>query len=89
MLISRFWYTNFVDREATILTGLTRDGIFLIENGEIVGPVNNFRFNQSLADALKNVDAVDSKLALTQSLDTLVPAFRTHEFLLASSSDAV
>ncbi len=89
VLISRFWYTNFTDREATMLTGLTRDGTFLIENGELVGSVNNFRFNQSLALALKNVDALESRLSLTDLVDCAAPALRTHEFNLASTSDAV
>ena len=47
------WYLREVDPMTLLLTGLTRDGVFLIENGEIAGAVNNFRFNMSPLDVLK------------------------------------
>ena len=53
LLISRFWYIRTVDQKKAIVTGMTRDGTFLIENGEIVGGVHNMRFNQSIIEALK------------------------------------
>ena len=89
VLISRFWYTRWLDEETAMLTGLTRDGTFLIENGEIAGSVNNFRFNQSVVEALKNIDAMASTLSLTGHADARVPEFRTNDFYLASTSDAV
>ncbi len=89
VLISRFWYTRWLDEETAMLTGLTRDGTFLIENGEIVGPINNFRFNQSVVETLKNIEAVESKLSLTDNADVRVPEFRTNDFFLASTSEAV
>ena len=89
VLINRFWYTNWVDQQTLLLTGLTRDGIFLIENGEIVGPVNNFRFNQSVMELFANVEALGSVLQPTSSADIRVPALRAHDFHLASPSDAV
>ena len=52
VLVTRFWYVNFVDPRTLLLTGLTRDGNFLIKNGSIAGPVRNFRFNESLASVL-------------------------------------
>ena len=58
ILVTRVWYTNTLDPRTLLLTGLTRDGNFLIENGQIVGPVRNFRFNESLIAMLGNIDAI-------------------------------
>lgn len=58
ILVTRVWYTNMLDPRTLLLTGLTRDGNFLIENGRIVGPVRNFRFNESLIAMLGNIDAI-------------------------------
>jgi len=52
LLISRFWYIRTVDQKKAIVTGMTRDGTFLIENGKIAGGVRNMRFNQSIINAL-------------------------------------
>ena len=52
--MSRFWYMRWLDPHTTIMTGMTRDGVFLIEDGELLHAVNNFRFNQSLAHVLRN-----------------------------------
>ena len=58
VLVTRLWYVNFVDLRTLLLTGLTRDGNFLIENGRIAGPIRNFRFNESLASVLANIVAI-------------------------------
>jgi predicted Zn-dependent protease len=58
ILVTRVWYTNTLDPRTLLLTGLTRDGNFLIESGRIVGPVRNFRFNESLVAMLGNIDAI-------------------------------
>ncbi|MBI3243758.1 MAG: TldD/PmbA family protein [Chloroflexi bacterium] len=58
LFVTRFWYTNIVSEHDCVLTGTTRDGTFLIERGEIVGPVHNLRFTQALVPALKNVVAL-------------------------------
>jgi len=58
ILVTRVWYTNMLDPQTLLLTGLTRDGNFLIENGRISGPVRNFRFNESLIAMLSNIDAI-------------------------------
>lgn len=90
VLITRFWYTNMIDPKTLALTGLTRDGTFLIENGQVTRPVNNFRFNQSAIDALARCDALSNESwGSPWNPDVRVPALRTHEFLLASKSDAV
>ena len=64
--VSRFWYTRTVHPLNVVVTGMTRDGTFLIEDGKIVGPVRNMRFTQGYVEALNNVDAIsrDSQLLL-------------------------
>ena len=52
ILVSDFWYTRVLDPRSVAMTGLTRNGVWLIENGEITAPVKNFRFTQAYADAL-------------------------------------
>ena len=57
LLLTSQWYLREVDPMTMLLTGLTRDGVFLVENGEITAAVNNFRFNMSPLDVLRH--AVD------------------------------
>jgi predicted Zn-dependent protease len=68
VLVTRFWYTRWVHPLKTVVTGMTRDGTFLVENGEIAGPVRNFRFTQSYHEALAGTVAVGGALKL-QRLD--------------------
>ena len=56
LLVTRFWYIRPVDRRKAIVTGMTRDGTYLIEKGEIVRGVRNLRFNQSILDALRRAE---------------------------------
>ncbi len=58
ILVTRVWYTNLLDPRTLLITGLTRDGNFLIENGRIVGPARNLRFNESLIAMLGNIEAI-------------------------------
>jgi predicted Zn-dependent protease len=58
LLVTRFHYTNPVHPKLAIVTGMTRDGTFLVEGGRIVGPVRNLRFTQSYLDALAGIDAL-------------------------------
>lgn len=87
ILITRFWYTRWLDPQTVMVTGLTRDGVFLIENGAVTTPVNNFRFNESPVNMLKNADLLTRDTA--RIYDMRVPALRTHDFNLASVSQAV
>jgi len=91
VLITRFWYTRWVDPQSLLVTGLTRDGVFLIEDGRVTTPVNNFRFNESPITMLKNADALTERTVRTPDSGLLVrvPALRTHGFNLASVSDAI
>ncbi len=58
LLVTRLWYTNMVDPRSLLLTGLTRDGNFLIENGRVTAPARNMRFNDSLAALFSNIEAI-------------------------------
>jgi predicted Zn-dependent protease len=91
VLITRMWYLRWLDPQTMLATGLTRDGTFLIENGAIAAPVNNFRFNESPIQMLEHCDGL-SAASVTVEGDgpgMRVPAVRTHEFNLASISEAV
>jgi len=95
VLITRFWYIRPLNPRMLVQTGLTRDGTFLIENGKISRPVTNFRFNQSLADLLKNVEAMGRPTRVcaseSSSIGTpiIVPALKVNAFTLSSVSDAI
>ncbi len=91
VLITRFWYTRWLDPQSILITGLTRDGVFLIEKGQVTAPVNNFRFNESPVTMLKNADALTARTVRAPGVGAVlrVPALRTHGFNLASVSDAV
>jgi predicted Zn-dependent protease len=89
VLITRFWYTRWVDPQSMLITGLTRDGVFLVENGQISGPVNNFRFNESPITMLKNADAMTTQTVRVPTSRVRTPALRTHGFHLASISEAI
>jgi PmbA protein len=67
LYITRFWYTRLVHPRDCIVTGMTRDGVFMVENGEIAFPVKNLRFTQSYVEALANVEAVGRETKLLKS----------------------
>jgi predicted Zn-dependent protease len=67
VLVSRFWYTRPVHPLKAVLTGMTRDGTFLIEDGRIAGPIRNLRFTQSYLDAMNDVDLIGHETMLLPS----------------------
>jgi predicted Zn-dependent protease len=88
LLISRFWYVRLVDPRTIGLTGLTRDGLWWIENGQVHHPVRNLRFNQSVLAMLApwNVEAIGAARRLSPFM---VPALRLGAFSFTSTSDAI
>ena len=82
VLVTRCWYIREVEPYEKILTGMTRDGTFLIENGKIKKGIRNFRFNQSLVDMLQNVQAmgVPVRASGEESFDMVVPAMKVGGF---------
>ena len=91
LLVTRFWYTRMLEPQTVMITGLTRDGVFLVEDGKITQPVHNFRYNESPVNVLKKVDAMTRETFRVQSWGGVwrVPALRTHDFRMASVSEAV
>jgi predicted Zn-dependent protease len=82
VLVTRLWYIREVDPYEKIVTGMTRDGTFLIENGRVQNGVRNFRFNQSLIQMLSNVEAmsVPVRACGEESFDMVVPAMKIRDF---------
>jgi predicted Zn-dependent protease len=93
LLITRFWYIREVDPQTVLMTGLTRDGVFLIENGEITQPTCNFRFNESPVAMLNKVVAMGPSVRAygeeSIGIPTAVPTLLVDDFTLSSVSDAV
>ncbi len=86
VLVTRFWYIRSVDPQTLLLTGLTRDGTFYIENGKIQFPVKNFRFNESPVIMLNNVEELGKTV---RSGNILVPPMKIRDFTFTSLSDAI
>jgi predicted Zn-dependent protease len=82
LLVTRFHYTNIVQPKQTVITGMTRDGTFLIENGKLGQPVRNLRFTQSILEALSSVQMVGKDPALTDR--SVVPPLKLGKFTFTS-----
>jgi predicted Zn-dependent protease len=82
VLVTRLWYIREVEPFEKMLTGMTRDGTFLVENGRVQGGVRNFRFNESLIHMLSNVDAmsIPARASGEESFDMVVPAMKVRDF---------
>ena len=94
LLLTCLWYIREVDPVSLLLTGLTRDGVYLIEGGEVVGQVNNFRFNESPIDLLRRVTEVGAteRTLCREWKDwfsrTAMPPIRVPDFNMSSVSPA-
>lgn len=82
LLVTRLWYIREVDPYEKILTGMTRDGLFLVENGRVTSGVRNFRFNQSILEMLRNVELLGPAVRATgeEAFEMVVPAMKIHDF---------
>jgi predicted Zn-dependent protease len=96
LLVTRLWYIRQVDPRTILFTGLTRDGTFLIENGQITTAVKNLRWNESPIFMLNNVEAMSPPVRVSASESgeadsgaVLVPAIKARDFTFTSLSDAV
>jgi predicted Zn-dependent protease len=92
VLVTRLWYTNLVDRRGLLLTGLTRDGNFLIENGRVVAPAKNMRFNQSLGALFARVAAlgpIERTWRGTNGGGAAAPAMLIEDFYFSSKSSGI
>ncbi len=95
LLLTCLWYIREVDPQSLLLTGLTRDGVYLVENGEITGEVNNFRFNESPIDLLNRfTHASTTRPSFSREWGddyfsrTATPALRVPDFNMSSVSQA-
>ena len=96
VLVTRFWYIRSLDPQTLLVTGLTRDGLFLIEKGKVTRPVKNMRWNERQVFALNNLDAmtpaertVSGEGVGGSGFAVVCPAARIREFTFTSGSDAV
>lgn len=90
LLVTRFHYSNVVNPVESSITGMTRDGTFLIENGEVTGPVRNFRFTQSILGALSTTTMIGNTAELASEFffsASRVPALKIEEFNFSGRSD--
>jgi predicted Zn-dependent protease len=94
LLLTCLWYIRVVDPQTLLLTGLTRDGVYLVEHGEVTGAVNNFRFNESPVDLLARFGAASQTVpAFSREWGdyfsrTAMPALRVPDFNMSSESKA-
>ncbi len=91
LLVTRFWYIRMVNPQTVQFTGLTRDGLFLIENGKVTAPVVNFRFNESPVRLLQNAIAAGQPVRVRggEGQGMIAPPLVVKEFPFTSISDAV
>jgi len=91
VLVTRTWYIRMVDPQTVLLTGLTRDGTFYIENGELKYPLKNFRFNESPVIMLNNIDELGRpvRVKADEGGTMMIPPMRLRDFTFTSLSDAV
>src|SRR5207237_2147955 len=88
ILLTRVWYVREVDPMQKIETGMTRDGTFLVEDGQIKSGVKNFRFNESLLEMLRNVVALGPavRTAGEEGFPAVVPAMKVENFNFSSTT---
>ncbi|HWE28787.1 MAG TPA: metallopeptidase TldD-related protein [Polyangia bacterium] len=91
LLVTRLWYIRSVEPQTATVTGLTRDGVFLVDKGKVVGPVNNFRFNQSVTQMFADTEAWGAPVRVSGEggYPLVAPAIRCKAFRMSSKSDAV
>ena len=92
VLVTRTWYIRLVDPQSVLLTGLTRDGTFYVENGKIKHPIKNFRFNESPVTMLNNIEEIGKPVVIAGSesnLSLMLPSMKVRDFNFTSLSDAV
>ena len=82
ILVTRLWYIREVDFYEKMMTGMTRDGAFLMEAGRVVCGIRNFRFNEGVTELLNNVEVMtpEERASGEETFDMVVPALRAREF---------
>ena len=82
ILVTRLWYIREVDPYEKVMTGMTRDGTFLVENGRVAGGIRNFRFNQSVLEMLANAEMLGpaARASGEEASDMVIPAMKVRDF---------
>jgi len=94
LLLTCVWYVRPVDPQTMLMTGLTRDGVYLVENGEVTGAVNNFRWNESPVDLLGRItESGTTERCLAREFGdyfnrTAMPTLRVPDFNMSTVSQA-
>jgi predicted Zn-dependent protease len=83
ILVTRFWYIRYVDPMESLVTGMTRDGLFLVEDGRVVRPIKQLRFNQNVVELLNRVEMLGQPERVGQCL---VPAIKARDFNFTSTT---
>ncbi|MEC4984606.1 MAG: TldD/PmbA family protein [Oscillatoria sp. PMC 1076.18] len=86
ILVNRAWYVRYVNPKTLEVTGMTRDGTFLIEDGQIAYPIKNLRFNQILPEMLRDIDALSKVQRISSGI---IPGVRVKAFNFSSVPDSV
>ncbi len=93
VLVTSLWYIRPVDPRTLLFTGLTRDGVFWIEDGKVQRPVQNFRWNESLVEVLRNIEAMSTAVRVpprpSRNIHVVVPGLKLRSFHFTSVSEAV
>jgi predicted Zn-dependent protease len=86
LLVTRFWYIRYVDPMVPLFTGMTRDGLFLIEGGKITRPVQNMRFNENSIDVLNRVEMLGPCARTGEYMQMLMPLMKVRDFNFTSTT---
>jgi len=86
ILVTRFWYVRYVDSMEMLLTGMTRDGAFLIEDGKIKHGIKNLRFNDSPLRSFNLIDMMSGPVRTGEHFDIMVPAMKIKDFNFTSNT---
>jgi len=89
ILVTRFWYTRMVNPDTTLITGMTRDGTFLIEDGAVKKGIRNLRFTQNILEALSHVELISKELKLIYEglVSSVVPALKIAKFNFTGTTE--
>ena len=88
LFVQRFWYTNVMDPRKLVITGMTRDGLFLIEDGKITRPLQNMRFTESIITALNNVSEISKSVKVIYDMAPMtVPYLRINNFTFTGKTE--
>lgn len=86
LLVTRFWYVRYVNPMTLLLTGMTRDGLFRIENGKVAGAVKHMRWNESPFNVLKNVEAIGKPELTGEYIRCFIPPLLVRDFTFSSAT---